>query len=198
MMPPPTQSIAAVPTTLRCLHDVRHRLHETSAEPACDCRIALCQMHADVVHLHDQSHHAIHARGECETHDHEGRPLGTSGRSATVASAIAMISPDRIRSVRMAPATFCASIAAELCASCSTCGVSHLAVGGVEQRLDDFFRRLETQVAPPTHQNRRHRPGANALSNRAPGNRNRNLFRSEPSAIFQTMGSSRSGVKPIA
>ena len=30
------------------------------------------------------------------------------------------------------------------------------------------------------------------------GNKNRNLLRSEPSAIFHTIGSSRSGVKPIA
>jgi predicted DNA repair protein MutK len=40
--------------------------------------------------------------------------------------------------------------------------------------------------------------GAKALSSRAPGNRNRNLFFSEPSAILPTIGSSRSGVKPMA
>ncbi len=40
--------------------------------------------------------------------------------------------------------------------------------------------------------------GANALSTSAAGNRNTNLFRSEPFAIFQTIGSSRSGEKPNA
>jgi hypothetical protein len=71
--------------------------------------LAARQVQADVVHLHDQRHHAIDAMVSSTPTTARAAGLDGQGLSATSARAMAMISPDRIRSVRIAPSTFCFS-----------------------------------------------------------------------------------------
>ena len=66
MMPPPTQIIAAVPTTLRSVRKDRHAEHERAAERAASAPIAAApfagERHPDVVGFHDQRDDAVDRR----------------------------------------------------------------------------------------------------------------------------------------
>ena len=82
-------------------------------------------------------------------------PWLSSGSPATSASAIAMISAERIKSVRTAPATFWRSSVAA--------SSRHLLVRRfvpAEQRLDHLLGALEAEIGAADHQQRRNRPGS--------------------------------------
>ena len=119
-----------------------------------------------------------------------------SGLSATVPSAITMISADSTKSVRMAPLILSASKAARstcssaTAASCSACWravssalCSHLCAS--------FSTPSRHRYSPPSISSGVTAHGAKALIARAAGTRIA-LFFSEPTATAQTTGNSRS------
>jgi hypothetical protein len=65
-----------------------------------------------------------------------------------------------------------------------------------EQNLVDLLGALVAEKMPPSMSSGVIAQGANRLSNSAAGSRMSSLLRSEPLAIFQTIGSSRSAAKP--
>ncbi len=102
-----------------------------------------------------------------------------------------MISADRMKSVLIAPSTrFFSRCAAEASRGKSRPG----GLGG--DGVEDLLRALEAQVGAAEHQQRRDRPGREGVSSSATGSRITSLLKTEPRAIFQTIGSSRAAGKP--
>ncbi len=103
----------------------------------------------------------------------------TTGSSMTSFNAITMISADRMKSVRIAPATVASSASTR-----PQPREGLVVVVVVADGVDQLVGALVGQVgAPPNMRMTSTRIGATALSSSAAGRMNRSLLRSEPTAI---------------
>ena len=120
--------------------------------------------------------------------------IDVAARLFTSFSAIAMISADKMKSVRTAPFTiFCSCSLLVNSASSSTklsssCGTSF---------SQTFSAPSKHRYAPPNMRIGVIAHGRNRLSNNATGKMMTSLLKNEPLAMRQIIGSSRSGVNPV-
>ena len=118
-------------------------------------------------------------------------PCVRIGSAATSFSAIAMISADRMKSVRIAPDTFWfSSRTGSVVVSSASPWPCPLTASIT------FSAPSKHRNAPPIIRSGVIAQGAKALSSRATGRRISSLLRSEPSAILPMIGSSRCGASP--
>ena len=104
-MCPPTQSMATTPTVEITASSLGIALTSPSPSRWDERRLTFGEEETDVVHLHDQGHDAVHEdRDRDRHHDQDDRP----GQERLVGHLVerdhGMISAERMKSVRIAPA----------------------------------------------------------------------------------------------